>query len=176
MKEKGKKIYEDLRRYLSAISFAEAGEFDKAREFLGKRPKSQVLLFVEGDELNPQALEYSIEASVRNKNGLRVLIWLSSPINRLANFNQTISKVVKLLSNIKEMVSSKGIEPWITLEIGDEKDFILSHLRQNRDIVLMIYDSKELHSVGTPKNKEKLLKEISQRTSVPIFAVSDKQE
>ena len=172
MKDKGKKISEILSRHFAAITYAEQGEYEIAREFIKPKKRGEVLLIIEGEDVNQAVIDYASDIVKQNYSHLRILLILEPIKNELKN-NQLLKKVEKIPDTLKLIIhklTELKLRPTVSFEIGDPFETILYFVKAHKDIAVCIYDSPKLYDKSSI-NKERLLKELSAKTSVPFFTL-----
>ncbi len=146
--------FDDL---MSAISFAESGEHEKAREFL--RGRDTVLVAVSERLVDRNVLKYALNLSERIQAGIDILY--------LTKSNTTNPLVEAFISEARK----KDIVCSLVREAGCMKKAILNYTRKRKEVLFVVVGSApELDiecSVG-----EKSLTEEWKRLKCPLVVVT----
>ncbi len=175
IKDKGKKISEILGKHFAAITYAEQGEYEIAREFIKQKKKGEVLLIIEGEDVNQAVIDYALDIVKQNYSHLRILIIFDSIKNEQKNdyLLKKVEKIPQTLKSIIHKLTKLKIRSSISFEIGDPFETIFCFIKAHKDIVLCIYDSPRLYDKsGASTKKQQILKELSTKTSIPFFALT----
>jgi hypothetical protein len=124
MSRLGKKI-EDL---MSAISFAEEGEFEAAKQML--KEEKRVLLAIRDEEVDKKSLKYAMNTCKRIKANLDILY--ISPSDSKIDTEDT--RLIQLHAELK----NEGICYRLIRKIGCLKQWILDYTNSERDVFLLL--------------------------------------
>jgi hypothetical protein len=153
MTKLGKKI-EDI---MSAVSFAEEGDFNTAREILKK--EKRVLLAANNGNIDYRALKYAVNTCKRISAGLDILI-VSSRSENNSKLKQTLNELET--EGIKHMVSERE---------GCLKQAIVDYTNSEKDILFVVIESTDELETGCAA-KTKKLSEAWQRLRCPLVVVT----
>lgn len=155
MSKAGKK----LEGLFSAATFAEAGEFETARELLGGERK--VLLVLTGRESDTKSLKYALSIARRTLAGLEVLV---------TDTSETVAGLLKLCEQEahKEAVALKVIR-----KSGCIKEAVIRYAKDRRDLVCVVIESTDALDTGC-SGEQKRLTGIWEKLGCPLALVSEK--
>ncbi|MBF0608030.1 MAG: hypothetical protein SFH39_11670 [Candidatus Magnetobacterium sp. LHC-1] len=122
-----KELSENLEKLFSAVTFAEEGEFDTAREFLKSNKK--VLLALRGSNVDGQTLRYSMNICKRIGADLDILY---IPVS------ETLTTIV---DRFTAELKLEGIGCKVVRKEGVFKQEILDFTKVNRDVLFVIIES-----------------------------------
>jgi len=146
--------FDDL---MSAISFAEAGEHEKAKELL--KGRNTVLLAVSERVVDRHALKYALNLSKRIEAGIDVLYLAKSDSNN--------PLVETFMSEARRM----GIVCSLVRKEGCMKKAILDYTGKKKEILFVIVGSTPELDIEC-KTGEKSLSEAWKRLKCPLVVVS----
>lgn len=121
-----KKLMKKIEDIMAAVVFAEAGEFETAREILKERQK--VLLTLTGKDSDKKSFKYALNICKRINAGIEILY---------------MSKTDEMLNRFTEELRHEGIEHHVTRKEGCIKEEIIELAKKMRDINFVIVDSSE---------------------------------
>ena len=146
--------FDDL---MSAISFAEAGEHEKAKEFL--KGRDIVLLAVSERVLDRNVLKYALNLSKRIQTGLDILYLTKSDATN------------PLLEAFMSEAKKKDIDCTLVRKEGCMKKAILDYTGKKKEILFVIVGSTPELDIEC-KTGEKSLSEAWKRLKCPLVVVS----
>ena len=150
-----KKKIEDL---MSAISFAEEGEFDTARELL--REERRVLLAIKENHLDKRTFRYAINTCKRVGADLDILS---------ISDGEEISPV---LEDCLKDINNKGIRFTLVRKNGCLKQQIIDYTNNKREVLFAVTESLENLELDC-RGKGKRLTEAWQSLRCPLVVVAD---
>jgi len=168
--EKGVSIFkngkEKFQKAMSAAAFAEAGEFETARQIAGKNKNAhkKVLVVLEGDDLNKRILQYALDLCKRLGGQLEIL-HKQGPgkvdITRTATWKEYATK--------GEQITCASLEPGESL---DEK--LIDYGRNRRDILCVVLRIDLMEKKPVKKMEEKAWSPdwIMQNLNCPVMVYS----
>jgi len=151
-------IGKKLEELISAASFAEAGEFDTARDMLGGDRK--VLLVLTGRETDIKSLKYAFSMADRTQADLEVLA-------------ATDGSTAEVLRLCKEKAHRQGVALKITRKSGCIKEAVIKYARHRRDIVCVVIESTEALNTDC-SSEQKRLTGVWEKLGCPLALVSEK--
>ncbi len=146
--------FDDL---MSAISFAEAGEHEKAREFL--KGRDTVLIAVSERVVDRNVLKYALNLSERIQAAIDILY--------LTKSNETNPLVEAFISEAKK----KDIDCSLIREAGCMKKAILDYTAKRKEILFVVVGSTPELDVECGVG-EKSLSEAWKRLKCPLVVVT----
>ncbi len=150
-----KKKIEDL---MSAVSFAEEGEFDTARQLL--KEERRVLLAVRKEHVDGKIFKYALNTCKRIGASLDILYISSS---------ETKDPVLEqCLSDLKE----EGVNYRLIRKSGCLKEEIIDYTTLKKEILFAVTESSDNLEVDC-KGKGKSLSEAWQKLKCPLVVVAD---
>jgi len=150
-----KKKIEDL---MSAITFAEEGEFASAREMLKERRR--VLLAVKENHFDKKTFRYAINTCKRVGADLDIL------------YVSSTGKVSPVLQQCMEELKSEGIDFRVVQKNGCLKQQIIEYTNNKKEILFAVTESFENLDLDC-KGKGKRLSEAWQRLGCPLVVVAE---
>ena len=152
---KFQKKFDDL---MSAVTFAEAGEFDTAREFLNNRGK--VLFATKESQPDRQALKYAMNICRRIGASLDILC-----ISSKKGISPIIGKVI-------EDLTKEGIKCTLSKRIGCLRNQIIDYTNVNKGILFVVIESSENLDVDCSRTSEKM-SDAWKSLKCPLVVVSE---
>lgn len=149
----GKKI-EDI---MSAVSFAEEGDFNTAKEILKK--EKRVLLAANKGNIDFKAFKYAVNTCKRINAGLDILI--------VASGNENTSAMEQILHELDK----EGIKHMVSKREGCLKQAIVDYTNSEKDILFVVIESTDGLETGCG-TKTKKLSEAWQRLRCPLVVVT----
>lgn len=147
-----------IEEMLSAISFAEEGEFQTAREIL--REDKRVLLALNETAIDNRTLVYALNAVKRVGAALDILL-----ISQSSDMDPLIKKFIADLSN-------EGIEHRLIQKTGCLKEEVIDFSKKNNNILFVVVESSD--SLNTDcKGKNRKYAETWRRLNRPLVVVMD---
>jgi len=173
-----KSLSERLKADFAAVAFAEAGEFETAREMAARKGKPRtVLLAIEGELPSKMAFEHALGLCKRMGAELDVLQVvetpqdLSDPTELGRRMSEASSNVVRFLQEAQQ----QGIPFKITLRLGDVNDKLIDYVKRHKDVAIVVFDSPRAGSTdGQSRNWRRLAERFSQKLAVPLVTIADR--
>ncbi len=135
-----KKKIEDL---MSAISFAEEGEFDTAREML--KEKQRVLLAIKENHLDKKTFRYAINTCKR----------VGADLDILYMFRIQLRKSPLSLRQCMEDLKNEGINFTVVQKHGCLKQQIIDYTNNKREILFAVTKSLENLELDCKRQRKK---------------------
>ncbi|WP_420264030.1 hypothetical protein [Candidatus Magnetominusculus dajiuhuensis] len=150
------KLGKKLDNIFSAITFAEAGDHDYARELMNE--KRNILLAVKESEIERKTLTYAINTCKRVKATLDIL-YVSEGTN-----------TDPIVEHFFDELKAEGINYTFTRGSGTLKQSVLDYAKVNNDVLCVIMESPE-EPVVDHKRKEKGMSETWKNINCPLVLV-----
>ncbi len=143
---------------LAAVSFAEEGEFDAAKEMM--KEERRVLLAVRERQMDIKTLKYAVNTSKRVKADLDILYVSSN--------GATDPVMARFLSELQE----DGVFYRLILKGGCLKQAIIDYTNSNREIIFVVIESSDSLDVDCA-GKDNRLSESWKNLKCPLVVVSE---
>lgn len=149
-------IFKKLEESMSAATFAEAGEFETARQFLtpGKNARKRVLLGTDKPEIDARTISYAMHLCQRLGGGLEIFHVLHLPEEET---DSALNQKKEPLASLNNTLQQKGIAYQPVRGAGCLADEVLRHVGNRRDLLCVVYDAMEAGGVTCRKAKENML-------------------
>ena len=172
-------LLQRLQNHMAAIAYAEAGEYQSARELLESVPKSKtVLLVIEGDAQDPASVSHALNLCKRTGGDLEVLqvLPLISGDSNDDPPGQEIEGTSGQLVPVVRRALSAGVTVRITMQKGEVNEKLFDYARRHKDVAMIILDSPRLRT-NLPKDKvwPRLAESVAQQLSIPLITVMPKE-
>lgn len=166
------KKFEDA---MASAAFAEAGEFDSARQMLGqdKNSNKKVLLSTEGTDVNHKAFRYAFNLCRRVGARLEILhILRPSDTQESASIVETLSDVKQGLKPAFERLAREGIAYSLNFGEGRLEEEVVKYTDGRSDILFVVIEPP--HDAPEKKSRfEKRMNEALERLRCPLVVVSE---
>lgn len=150
------KILESLEQSMTAATFAEAGEFEMARQFIKphKNAHKRVLLGTDRADINPKTLDYAMRLCQSIGGSLEIFHLLHLSEESMAGEPGQKNRLVKA---IKGLLGEKGIV--YQLVMGEEclAEEVLKYTSNRRDLLCVIFDAIGAGNSSCQQAKETML-------------------
>lgn len=145
---------------MSAISFAEAGEFDEAKTLL--KPNRRVLLALQNGRFDRKACTYALNTCKRLDSSLEILVVGDDE-------NEGISPQ---LQPFLEQLRQESITSELARGTGCIKQAILRHTERENDILFVVIESEDALDRNCGM-KDRKLSEAWKKLRCPLVVVAD---
>lgn len=142
---------------LSAVSFAEEGEFETAKQIL--KEQRRVLLALRGSQIEAATLKYALNTCKRVNAELDILHVSASPLS-------------PALGQFLTLLNKEGITHRMIAGSGCLKQAIIEYTKANTDILFVVIESSETLDVDCA-GSEKRLSDTWKNLTCPLVVVSD---
>ncbi|MCL5062341.1 MAG: hypothetical protein M0Z70_00190 [Nitrospiraceae bacterium] len=153
-----KKTMSKIERLMSAVSFAEEGEFNTAREML--KEERRVLLAVKREQMDKRTFRYAINACKRI--GAHLDILYISPVEAMD----------PVLEECLSEIEKEGINYRLMHKSGCIKQEIIDYTNSKKGVLFAVTESSDNLNVDC-KGKDKKLSEAWQNLKCPLVVVAD---
>lgn len=149
-------LFKKLEESMTAATFAEAGEFETARQFLktNKNAHKRVLLGTDKPEIATRTISYALHLCQRLGGGLEIFHMLRMPENET---NSGLSLEKEPLAALNTTLQHKGVIYQPVSGLGCLADEVLRHASARRDILCVVFDVLEADGGSCRKAKENMI-------------------
>ena len=149
-------IFKKLEESMSAATFAEAGEFETARQFLknNKNARKRVLLGTDKPEIDARTISYAMHLCQRLGGGLEIFHVLHLPEGEP---DTGLIRKEEPLASLSNALQQKGIAYQPVRGAGCLADEVLIHAGSRRDILCVVFDAMEAGNATCRKAKENMI-------------------
>ena len=151
-----KNFFKNFENTMAAAAFAEAGEFETAREI--QKENRRILLALSGEKSDINAFRHALNLCKRINAALEIL--------------HVSDEKTGLLNIFKSELSKNGVQYKYIQEDGCIKEQILNHTNKNNGPLLVVVDSSEKLDINCRKAKRNL-NEFWKNLKCPLVVVSD---
>ncbi|MDP3696071.1 MAG: universal stress protein [Desulfocapsaceae bacterium] len=149
-------ILEKLEKSMTAATFAEAGEFEIARQFLkpSKNTYKRVLLGTDREEINPKALQYAMRLCQHIGGNLEIFHVIHGAEESGASI---MGQKNRLVGEVQSSLQEKGIV--YQLVMGEEclAEEVLKYTVNRRNLLCVVFDAIEAGNATCQKARETML-------------------
>jgi hypothetical protein len=149
-------LFKKLEETMTAATFAEAGEFETARQFLktNKNAHKRVLLGTDKPEIGVRTISYALHLCQRLGGGLEIFHMLRLPKNEPGS---GLSQEKEPLASLNSALQEKGVVYQPVSGLGCLADEVLRHAGTRGDILCVVFDALEPDGVSCRKAKENMI-------------------
>lgn len=151
-----KKTISKIERLMSAVSFAEEGEFNTAREML--KEERRVLLAVKREQMDKRTFRYAINACKRIGAHLDIL------------YISPVEAIDPVLEECLSEIEKEGINYRLMRKSGCIKQEIIDYTNSKKGVLFAVTESSETLDVDC---KGKRLSDAWQNLKCPLVVVED---
>jgi len=153
-----KKTMSKIERMMSAVSFAEEGEFNTAREML--KEERRVLLAVKREQMDKKTFRYAVNACKRIGAHLDIL------------YISPAEAIDPILEECLSEIDKEGINYRLMRKNGCLKQEIIDYTNSKKKVLFAVTESSENLDVDC-KGKGKRLSDAWQNLKCPLVVVED---
>ncbi len=163
-------VREKLQNHFVAATFAEAGEFETARQILPAYERKQtVLLAVEGRVPTKATFDYAVNLCTRMNANLDILQILSRSSSEGDGPSERLAALLPGLEG-------KGVSFNVTVRKAKAIEILYDYVRMRKNVVTAVIDSpnlrdKEAADIGWKET----LQNVAERVSIPLVTVSQRE-
>lgn len=150
------KMFKKLEEAMTAATFAEAGEFETARQFLktNKNANKRVLLGTDKPEIEARTISYAMNLCQRLGGGLEIFHMLDLPEEETSS---PLNLEKEPLASLNVGLQEKGVVYQPVNSQGCLADEVLRHAGPRRDILCVVFDALEPDGARCRKAKENMI-------------------
>jgi len=149
-------LFKKLEESMTAATFAEAGEFEMASQFLksNKNAHKRVLLGTDKPEIATRTISYALHLCQRLGGGLEIFHMLHLSENETGS---SLSQEKEPLAALNSALRQKGVIYQPVSGPGCLADEVLRHAGPRRDILCVVFDALEPDAASCRKAKENMI-------------------
>ncbi len=150
------KLFKKLEESMTAATFAEAGEFEIASQFIktNKNARKRVLLGTDKPEIETRTISYAMHLCQRLGGGLEIFHMLHLPENETGLI---LNQEKEPLASLNTALQEKGVIYQPVSGPGCLADEVLRHASPRRDILCVVFDALEPDGARCRKAKENMI-------------------
>ena len=163
-------VREKLQNHFMAAAFAEAGEFETARQILPAYERKQtVLLAVEGRVPTKATFDYAVSLCTRMNANLDILQILEQGSPDGDGPSESLAALLPGLEG-------KGVSFIVTVRKAKAIEILYDYVRMSKNVVTAVIDSPTLRDRETADIRWKdALRNLAERISIPLVTVSERE-
>jgi hypothetical protein len=154
-----KSLFKRMEDLFAAAAFAEAGEFETAREML--KEERRILFAVKNGQIDKKTLKYAINTCKRIGAGLDIMYLISDGSN-----------IDSKLKDFQLELEKEGIEYRLMKRDGSLRHEIVDYTDSNKDVLFVVIESSDDMEPEHKGNKRKL-SESWKNLKCPLVVVTD---
>jgi hypothetical protein len=174
---KTKKFLQRLHRHMAAVAYAEAGEYQSARELVEYGPRSKtVLLVIEGKSSDPASFSHALSLCKRTGGDLvvlQVMPFRGGKCNK--RLTEDIDESAEQRAALVQRAHSAGVAVEIVTQSGEVNENLFDYAKRHKDVAMVILDSPQFRA-KLPKDMvwKRLAEAVTQELSIPLITVMPK--
>ncbi|MGV1100939.1 hypothetical protein ACUUL3_16205 [Thiovibrio sp. JS02] len=151
-----KDIFKKLEESMASAAFAEAGEFETARQLLKpvKNAHKRVLLGTDKAEIDAKTIGYAMRLCQRIGGNLEIFHVLRMSDAKMAT---EIEQKKDLIDALKAKFGTKGISYQLVMGQDCLADEVLKHTTTRRDLLCVVFDALEAGSSSCLQAKQNMI-------------------
>ncbi len=167
--KKTRSLRQRLEEHLTAMAFAEAGDFRSAGEILGVQERQRtVLLAIEGEDPDPASFNYAASLCRRLDARMSVLVITG------ARGDEAGTERIRALC---KRLEGDGIPVNVETTRGESNRHLVDYAKHHKEIITVVYDSpKTRQRTSESKAWQRIAEELSNKLSIPLVTVLSKQQ
>ncbi len=167
-----------LRNHMAAVAYAEAGEYQSAKELLEPVPRSKaVLLVIEGEAPDAASSSHALSLCARTGGDLDVLqvIPLIGGESHDERLRDEMTHAFGPLASLVRQAHEARVPIKITVRQGEVSEKLFDYAKRHKEVAMVILDSPRVRA-GLSKDKvwARFVESISQQLSLPLVTVMPK--
>ncbi|MGC8905810.1 MAG: universal stress protein [Desulfomonilaceae bacterium] len=170
---------ESLRKHMSAVAYAESGEFDAARDLMtSSRPHSSILLVIEGASPAASTFDYALNLCTRTRSQLDILqvIEMTKGDDGYAGLRQALSEVSENIVRLMQKVENGNVPVKVTIRLGDVNQKLINYAKRHNEVSMVILDSPKMRGASEhDRTWKKMIQDLAQKLSVPLITVGSRE-
>ncbi len=175
---KKKSFLQRLQSHMAAVAYAEAGEYQSARELLDPVPRSKtVLLVIEGETPDAASFSHALSLCKRTGGDLDVLqvIPLIGGESHYERLRDEMTRGSGHLADLVRQAHEAGVPFKITVRQGEVNEKLFDYAKRHKDVAMVILDSPRARA-ALPKDKvwDRFAESVCQQLSIPLVTVMPK--
>ncbi len=168
-----------IEQQMAAATYAEAGQFESAQEFLAppSRPKT-VLLVIEGAFPDRATFAYALNLSKRTNGELDILqvIEKSKSKDDYESLSQAIAEGSQNIVRLVRELEEAGVPFKVTIRLGDLNQKLFNYAKRHKDVSMVILDSLHARAgTGEKKGWAGVGEDVARQLSIPLITVASKE-
>lgn len=176
---KARGFLESLRKHMSAIAYAESGEYDTARDLMtSARPHSSILLVIEGASPAASTFDYALHLCRRTKSQLDILqvVEMAKGDDGYAGLRRALSEVSENIVGLMKKVEDGNVPVKVTIRLGDVNQKLINYAKRHNEVSMVILDSPKMRGVSEhDRTWKKMIQDLAQKLSVPLITVGSRE-
>ena len=166
------KFVRRVEEHMVAATYAQAGEFDTAREMLLTRPKAVLLISI-GHPTESDAFTYSVNLCKRIDAGMKILSFSQAiQSERIEEGSSKRQTAYERIANLSRLAEKHGVSCTISVKRGNLNENLFDYIRQHKEIAAVVYGAHSTFpGLGNEFNLQRALERIAERLSIPSVKV-----
>jgi hypothetical protein len=177
--EKKPGFLERFRSHMSAVAYAEAGEYTAATELIdSSRRENSVLLVIEGEDLAPSTLSYALNLCRRTKSHLDILQVIERPgeDQDYESLGRALSQVSANIVKLVQKTDDENIPIKVTIRLGDMNQKLVNYAQRHNEVAMVILESSKIRCTSADhKAWKRIVEGLAQKVSVPLITVDPRE-
>ncbi len=175
---KKKSFLQRLQSHMAAVAYAEAGEYQSAKELLETVPRSKtVLLVIEGETPDAASFSHALSLCKRTGGDLDVLqvIPLIGGESHYERLRDEMTHGSGHFASLVRQAHKAGVPLKITVRQGEVNEKLFDYAKRHKDVAMVILDSPRARA-ALPKDKvwARFAESFSRQLSLPLVTVMPK--
>lgn len=169
-----KAILKKIEETMAAVAFAEAGDFDTARQMVGagKNSNKKVLLGLEQEHINEKIIRNALQLSQRIGGKLEIFHMYRSSSCGNHESTKLANEKADLLGAYKAKFQNMGVYYQCMDGEGCLADALLKYIANRRDILCVVFGEKARENSGPCRSANEKLLAILHKLKCPMVVYS----